>query len=301
MKNFISKYKGPLILLLCSFLWGTTFVAQSIGSNTVGPYTFTGLRFIISGVILLIVYLIINRKNLFKGVSKKVFIYAVITGLALTGGSILQQIGISFSKSAGKSAFITSLYIVFVPIFSVILGKKLKINRIVSVGVALVGLYLIASKGKFTFDVGDIYLVLSAIVFAIQIMLVDYTSKKMDSILLCAIEFLVTGIIGSSLMFIFEKPSIPDISNSILPILYSAIISGCFAYLFQIIGQKTTNPTVASLIMSLESVFALISGIIVLKETLILKEAIGCILLFGSIILSEINFKKHKTLNNKDI
>ena len=300
MKNFILKYKGPLILLLCSFLWGTTFVAQSIGSNTVGPYTFTGIRFLISGVILLIVFLLFKGKSYSIKIDKKILIFAIFTGIALATASILQQIGIAKTKSAGKSAFITSLYIVFVPLFGVILGNKIKLNSIVAVCIALIGSYLIATKGKLVFEPGDIYIFLSAIFFSFQILLVDHTSKHLDSILLCSIQFLVTGVIGTIFMFIFETPTISAISDSLFPILYAAIISGCFAYLFQIIGQKTTNPTLASLIMGLEAVFALLAGIIVLKETLTLKEAIGCSLLFFSVIIPQINFKK-KTFDNKDI
>lgn len=299
MRNIINKYKGPLILLLCSFLWGTTFVAQSIGSNTVGPYTFTGIRFIISGVILLITYLLLNIKNLKFKIDKKIFLLAILTGVALSGGSLFQQIGIDATKSAGKSAFITSLYIVFVPIISLLIGKKINFISLVAVFIALTGSYLIASKGKLVFEIGDIYIFICAIFFAVQILLVDYVSKHMNPILLCSIQFLVTGIIGLIFMFIFEQPNIVNIKESIFPILYAAIISGCFGYLLQIIGQKTTNPTLASLIMGLEAVFALISGIIILKETLILKEAIGCILLFVSVILPQINLNKNS--NNKDI
>ena len=300
MKNFILKYKGPLILLLCSFLWGTTFVAQTIGSNTVGPYTFTGLRFLISGVILFIVFLIIKGKSYSFKIDKKILLFAILTGIALATASILQQFGIEKTKSAGKSAFITSLYIVFVPIFSIILGNKIKPISLIAVLIALIGSYLIATKGKFVFEIGDIYIILCAIFFSFQILLVDYTSKHLDSILLCSIQFLVTGIIGTVFMFIFETPTIGAIQESIFPILYSAIISGCFAYLFQIIGQKTTNPTLASLIMGLEAVFALLAGIVVLNEHLTLKEGIGCILLFISIVIPQINFQK-KTFDNKDI
>ena len=300
MKNFILKYKGPLILLLCSFLWGTTFVAQTIGSNTVGPYTFTGLRFLISGVILFIVFLIIKGKSYSFKIDKKILLFAILTGIALATASILQQFGIEKTKSAGKSAFITSLYIVFVPIFSIILGNKIKPISLIAVLIALIGSYLIATKGKLVFVIGDIYIFLCAIFFSFQILLVDYTSKHLDSILLCSIQFLVTGIIGTVFMFIFETPTIGAIKESIFPILYSAIISGCFAYLFQIIGQKTTNPTLASLIMGLEAVFALLAGIVVLNEHLTLKEGIGCVLLFISIVIPQINFQK-KTFDNKDI
>ena len=300
MKNFISKYKGPLILLLCSFLWGTTFVAQSIGSNTVGPYTFTGIRFLISGVILFVVFLILKGKTYSLTIDKKIFSFAVLTGVALATASIFQQIGIDKTKSAGKSAFITSLYIVFVPIFSLILGNKIKLISLIAVAIALVGSYLIAAKGKLVFEPGDIYIFCSAIFFSFQILLVDHASKRLDSILLCSIQFLVTGVIGTTFMFILEKPTIGAITDSIFPILYAAIVSGCFAYLFQIIGQKTTNPTLASLIMGLEAVFAALAGIIVLKETLTPKETIGCILLFSSVVIPQINFKK-KTSDNKDI
>lgn len=287
--SFIKKYKGPLLLLVGALIWGSTFVAQSLGSDNVGPFTFNAIRFTISGVVLFIVGIMIKDS---KPTDKKYYIYAILTGLALFLAATLQQIGIDMTKSAAKSGFLTSLYIVFVPILGLFIKNKTSKLIWIWIAVALVGSYLIASKETFTFELGDILTIFCSIFFAIQILFVDKTVKYMSSIKLCSIQFLVTGILSFVLCIFLEELVLDKIILAMPAILYAAILSGCIAYLFQIIGQKTTEPTIASLIMSLEAVFALLAGILILKEQFNIKEILGCILVFTAVICSQIKFKK---------
>lgn len=305
MKKILNKYKGQIILLLCAILWGSTFVAQKLGSDNIGPYAYTSFRFLTSGIILGILFLIMKpsliKKNEYSKPTKKTYFLAIVTGVALSLGAILQQIGLNLTNTdpfaASKSGFITSLYIIIVPLIGVFFKQKLKLNVIFSLFIALIGAYLIASKDGLHLQPGDICTLICALFFAIQIILIDITVKQMHSIQLCSIEFLVTGVISLFMMLIFEKNThIIQIKNALFAIMYAAIISGCFAYSFQVIGQKYTEPTTASLIMSLESVFALIFSIIFLGEGkgLSLRAGIGCILVFTAVILSQISFNNKK-------
>lgn len=288
--TFIKKYKGPLLLFIGALIWGSTFVAQSLGSDNVGPFTFNAIRFTISGVILLVVSMLFKDK---KPINKKYYIYAVLTGLALFLAATLQQVGIDMTKSAAKSGFLTSLYIVFVPILGLFIKNKTSNLIWIWISIALIGSYLIASKETFTFELGDILTIICSIFFAIQILLVDKTVNYMSSIKLCSIQFLVTGILSFVLCIFLEELVLNKIMLAMPAILYAAILSGCIAYLFQIIGQKTTEPTIASLIMSLEAVFALLAGILILKEQFNIKEIIGCILVFTAVICSQIKFNRN--------
>lgn len=289
--NFIKKHQGPILLLIGALIWGTTFVAQSLGSDKVGPFTFNAIRFTISGVILLIVGILIKDP---KPTNKKYYIYAVLTGIALFLAATLQQVGIDMTKSAAKSGFLTSLYIVFVPIIGLLF--KNKTNKLIWVWIiiALIGSYLIALKESFTFELGDILTIICSFFFALQILLIDKSVKYISSIKICSIQFLVTGLLSFLLCFILEDVIMNNVMQALPAILYAAILSGCIAYLLQIIGQKTTEPTIASLIMSLEAVFALLAGILILKEQFNIKEILGCILVFTAVICSQINFKRGK-------
>ena len=293
--KFIKKHQGVILLFICAFIWGTTFVAQSLGSNNVGPFTFNAFRFSISGILLLIGVLLFKDKN---KVDKKYYIYAILTGIALFIAATLQQIGIDLTKSAAKSGFLTSLYIIFVPILGLLFKNRTSRYIWLWIFVAIIGSYLIAAKENMIFELGDILALSSSVFYAVQIILVDIIVKRMSSIKLCAIQCLVTGGLSFILCMFSEEIIMQDVAIALPAILYAAVLSGCFAYLLQIVGQKTTEPTIASLIMSLESVFALLSGIIILKEQFNVKEIIGCLLIFSAVICSQIKIKrKNKEIN----
>ena len=293
---YLKKFKGPLLLLITAFFWGTTFVAQSLGSNHVGAFTYNAGRFIITGVILLIISLF-RKRNIKEYIpssksTKWIFIMAIFVGVALFMGSTFQQLGINITKSPSKSGFISSLYMVFVPIIGYFIRKKPKPIIWLYLGLAIVGSYLISVTGDFKLELGDILTLICAMMFAVQITLVDIINPHIDSVKLSAMQFIVAGILSFVFMLFTEKVNFNDIYLALPAILYAAIFSGCIAYTFQIIGQKYTEPTIASMIMSLESVFALFGGVIILKEDLTLRLIIGCILIFISVVCAQIDFKK---------
>lgn len=290
------KFKGPLLLLITAFFWGTTFVAQSLGSNHVGAFTYNAGRFIITGVILLIISLF-RKRNIKEYIPssksvKWIFIMAIFVGVALFMGSTFQQLGINITKSPSKSGFISSLYMVIVPIIGYFIKKIPKPIIWLYLGLAIVGSYLISVTGDFKLELGDILTLICAMMFAVQITLVDIINPHIDSVKLSAMQFIVAGILSFVFMLFTEKVNFYNIYLALPAILYAAIFSGCIAYTFQIIGQKYTEPTIASMIMSLESVFALFGGVIILKEELTLRLIIGCILIFISVVCAQIDFKK---------
>lgn len=299
MKELLNKFKGPILLFITAFFWGTTFVAQSLGSDYVGAFTYNGGRFIITGIILslfVVVRSLITKKmpkidTTIIG-KKKVYLYACLVGLTLFIGATLQQLGINLTKSPAKSGFITTTYIVFVPLLGLFFKKKIKPMLWILLIVALIGSYLISINGNLELELGDLLTLVCAIAFAMQIVFIDLVSPYIDSILLTAIEFMIAGIMSIILMLICEDVSFTNIIHAAPAILYAAVFSGCIAYTCQIIGQKYTEASVATLIMSLESVIALISGVIILHDVITLRICIGCILIFTATILAQVNFDK---------
>lgn len=293
--NF-KKLKGPLLLLITAFLWGTTFVAQSLGSDHVGAFTYNAGRFITTGIILLIISLI-RKRNVKEYIPtnknvKWIFIMSIFVGVALFLGATFQQIGINITKSPSKSGFISSLYMMFVPIIGYFIKKKPKSIIWLYLVVAIVGSYMISINGEFRLELGDILTLICAVMFAVQIVLVDIVNPHIDSIKLSAIQFMVAGVLSIIFMLFTETINFNDIYRALPAIMYAAIFSGCIAFTLQIVAQKSTEPTIASMIMSLESVFALISGVVILKEELTLKLIIGCSLIFIAVICAQIDFKK---------
>ena len=293
--NF-KKLKGPLLLLITAFLWGTTFVAQSLGSDHVGAFTYNAGRFITTGIILLIISLI-RKRNVKEYIPtnknvKWIFIMSIFVGVALFLGATFQQLGINITKSPSKSGFISSLYMMFVPIIGYFIKKKPKSIIWLYLVVAIVGSYMISINGEFRLELGDILTLICAVMFAVQIVLVDIVNPHIDSIKLSAIQFMVAGVLSIIFMLFTETININDIYRALPAIMYAAIFSGCIAFTLQIVAQKSTEPTIASMIMSLESVFALISGVVILKEELTLKLIIGCSLIFIAVICAQIDFKK---------
>ena len=294
MKHFWNKFKGPIIILLCSFVWGTTFVAQKFGSDSVGAFTFTGIRFLISGTVFLIISLLIRMKtHNWKLPPKKAIIISLFIGIVLVIGAGLQQLGINLTKSPSKSAFITSLYIVFVPILGIFFGRKVKIQVVFAIVIAMVGSFLISTNGDLVFVIGDILTLVCAVMYAAQIILIDLIVDDISSFELCTIQFLVTGFLSSILALITKETITLELVTKAMPsILYAALLSGCIGFLFQVVGQKYTEPSVASLLMSFETIFALLGGFIILHEKLSLIQIIGCSLTFIAIIISQLDIKK---------
>ena len=306
-----SKLKGNSMLILTALIWGTAFVAQSVGMDFVGPFTFLATRNIIGGIVLIPCIFLLNnigskdKKEEKRENKKDLLIGGVLCGIVLCVASALQQIGIMYT-SVGKAGFITALYIVIVPILGLFLKKKVHSNVWLSVVISMVGLYLLCVKENLSINKGDFFVFLSSFAFSIHILVIDHFSPIVDGVKMSCIQFFVCGIIAFIPAVIFENPELKNILAAYTPILYSGIMSCGVAYTIQIIGQKYTDPVLASLILSLESVFAALSGWIILKEVFTSKELIGCILVFSAIIIAQLPskssfIKSEMAIENKEI
>lgn len=289
-----------LLLLLCATIWGIAFVAQSVGMEYVGPYTFSAVRNVIGTIVLLPFIFVINHNNKKKSIvisneeKKTLWIGGIICGFFLFVATNLQQYGILYT-TVGKAGFITAMYIVLVPIVGIFLHKKVGKKLWAGVAIAVIGLYLLCmSSGDFTLQIGDLFLLGCALTFSFQILAVDHFAPKVHSgIKLAAIQFSSCAVFSGICMFIFETPSISSIISAWLPICYAGALSSGVAYTLQIVGQKDMNPTLASLIMSMESMISLLAGWLILHQTLTNRELLGCMVMFVAIILVQIP-DKHK-------
>lgn len=289
----VSKIKGNIILMLTAFIWGTAFVAQSVGMDYVGPFTFITSRYIIGGIFLIPCIFLLDKinKNSNKNnnnINKKtLYIGGCLCGIVLFIASSFQQIGIQYT-TVGKSGFITALYIIIVPVLGLLFKKKVQKRVWFSVVIALIGLYLLCIKENFEISRGDFLILMCAVCFSIHILVIDKFSPLVDGVRMSCIQFFVAGILGIIPMFIFENPELANLIQAYSPILYAGVMSSGVAYTLQIIGQKYTSPVMATLIMSLESVFAALSGWLILGEILSVKELIGCVLVFAGIIIAQL-------------
>lgn len=288
------RLKNGVMLFLTAFIWGTAFVAQSVGLDYLGPFTFNGVRSLIGGVALLPCIWILHRvngKSRNEGGVKELLIGGLACGILLFAASSLQQIGLKYT-SAGKAGFITAFYIVIVPVLGVFLHKKIGWKIWLAVVLALAGLYFLCITESFTIGKGDILVFLCALVFAVHILVIDYYAPKVDGVMLSCIQFFVCGILSIPFMLAMETPKLTAMVDAWMPLLYAGVLSCGVAYTLQILGQKNVNPAIASLILSLESCFSVLAGWIVLGEKLLLRESAGCLLMFAAIILAQLPEKK---------
>lgn len=292
------QIKGTLLLLLAALIWGSTFVAQAVGTDLVGPFTFQATRQILGFFVLLpIIYLRdkANPENKTKCSKKTLLLYGALCGAILFCACNLQQFGLAYGTTAGKSGFITALYVVLVPIVGMFFGKKTNIKVWVAVILAVVGLYyLCISNEKLTIGTGELLTLACAVCFTAHILVIDHISPKVDGVRLSALQFLFSGLLSLVCMLFTETFIWKDVLSCWLPICYAGILSCGVAYTLQIIAQKGTNPTLASIAMSMESVFAVLSGWIVLSEKLTYREFFGCVLMFAGVILAQLPQKRMK-------
>lgn len=288
----MTKLQSHLILFIAAIIWGSAFVAQSAGMDYIGPWTFTCVRSIFACITIILLFPLIRRiaNEEKRKLDKTTIVAGICCGLALTPATLLQQIGIQYT-TIGKAGFITSLYCIFVPLFSIFLHKKVSKITWISACIALVGFYFLCLSTSFTLSIGDAYVLASAILFAIQILTIDHFVNKADSVMMSCIQFMVVAILTFIPMIALEKSSLPLINSALTSILYAGVLSNGIGYTFQIIGQKNAEPTTATLIMSLESVFSAIFGLLLLHQTMTLQEVFGCILVFSGVILAQIPAK----------
>ncbi len=292
----MKERNGILILVLASLIWGVAFVSQKSASSLLGPFTFNGIRMML-GALALIPFSIRGIKSGIKRERRYLkidIIGGVICGFLLFLASFLQQKGIE-NTTAGKAGFITSLYILIVPILSFVTGKRPSLKVWFSVLIGLLGAFLMSYNGASGFSRGDLWVLISAFVFSFHILAIDRFTKKLDAISLSMFQFFFCSIFNLILLPFFESPTISIILDAYIQILYSGVMSCAIAYTLQTYGQRFVESTKASLALSLESVFALLAGLLILNERLVAREWIGVFLVFSSVILSEVNLKRRVT------
>ncbi len=287
-----SRRSGSLMLLLAAVIWGSAFVAQSLGMEHIGPFTFQAVRSLLGAVALAPVILLSGRISKRKGdipspeQRRLLRRGGLLCGLALFVAVNLQQFGLR-DTTAGKAGFLTALYILIVPAYGLFLGHRPRPALWVSVLVAAAGLYLLSVTEQFTVRTGDLLLILCAFAFAAQIMLVDHYGVRVNGVKLCAAQFLVCGALSGVAMLLFERPAIGPVLDAAGPLLYAGVLSSGVAYTLQILAQRTTPPAVASLMMSLEAVFAVLAGMLVLGEQPTPREYAGSGLMFAAILIAQ--------------
>jgi len=306
-----AKFGRYSCLFIASLLWGISFVVQAV--DEIAPFTFTAVRSLLGAAVLVPVFLIMDAIKKRKGSGatlsadekkknlKTLLLGGLCCGVVITVATNLQQFGLSMNLEAGKAGFITAMYIVLVPIIGLFIGKKSGIIIWISVALGVVGLYFICVKESFSINTGDICLIACALAFAVHITVVDHFTNKVDGVKLSSLQFLVCGVLSALLALIFERDafSAKVILSYYLSFLYMGICSCAIAYTLQIIGQKGTNPTAASLIMSFEACFSVLGGFLLLGERLTAREWIGVAIMFVAIILTETKELFHKkTLPN---
>ena len=297
--------RNSAILIFTSFVWGISFVAQSEGGDAIGPLSFNSIRSIIGSLVLMLCIAIFDKVGILtkkpetKEQKRTLLCGGVLCGFALCIATNLQQLAISIGAPVGKAGFLTACYILLVPILGIFLKRKCGINVWIGVVIAVVGLYLLCIDGEFVIKTPDILLMLCALCFSFHIMIIDHFTPKVDGFRMSSIQFMVTGIITAIPMYFFEikgdfKGWLGGFANldAWIPLLYAAIFSCAVGYTLQIIGQKGLNPAVASLLMSLESVFSVLAGWVLLKEKLSTKELLGCLLIFVAVVLAQLPSKK---------
>lgn len=293
----MKSMKNMLLLFLTATIWGTAFVAQSVGMDYVGPFTFTFARSIVGGLFLIpCIWFLrkINGKKEQLRISKAELLGGICCGIALFAASNFQQIGIAYT-TVGKAGFITALYVVIVPLLGLFFKKKVPGIIWFCVALSVVGLYLLCmTEGSFTLAYGDFLVFICAILFSAHILIIDYFSPKGDGVIIACIQFFVCGILSGIIMPFVETVTVGNIVAAGFPILYAGVLSSGIAYTLQIVAQKDVNPTVASLILCLESVVSALAGWVILHEALTIRELLGCVLMFVAIVLAQVPLPNKK-------
>lgn len=281
----VMKYR--LLLLSAALIWGFAFVAQVVGMDTVGPFTFNGVRFVI-GSLALLPFLYFHREEK-SPVSTSIPLWAafLMVGIPLFLGATLQQVGLQYT-TASKASFLTANYLLMVPIAGLFLGQPLLRNHLIGAILAMMGVYFISITEDLTISYGDGLMLICAMAFTLQIHMLNYLTQRFSLVLLSAGQFMVTGLLNLLLAFLFETPTLAGLQGAAWPILYTGILSTSVAYTLQAVGQKYMPPTEASMILSMEMVFGGISGILFLDESFTLRQTIGVIAMTCGVFLSQI-------------
>lgn len=304
--------KSNLLLLMTAIIWGSAFIAQSKGADVIGPFTFNTVRYALAVVALLPVIYIFSRKKERDEVSadkevqntcrhqdhKTLIIGGIATGLALFTASSLQQYAMAFTTAA-KAGFITTLYVILVPIVGIFLKKKIRPIIWLCALLAVIGLYLLSIQpGTFSISRGDFFVLLCALAFTGHILIIDYFSPKTDGVKLSCIQFAVVSVASFFAMMLTETFVLSEVIDAVIPLLYTGVLSSSVGYTCQIIAQKKADPVISSLILSLESVFAAVFGALILHENMSGREITGCVIMFAAIIIAQLPEKKNRRLSD---
>ncbi len=284
------KIKATILLFLTAIIWGFAFVAQRVGADYVGAFTFNGVRFFLGTLSLIPVILIFEREKMDKSKFIKILLPGILAGTVLFIASTLQQYGVEITQSAGKAGFLTGLYTVLVPLIRFVMGKKTSIFTLFGAVFAVVGLFFLCMTGnELTFGIGDVVLIIGAFFWAGHILVVDKYVNDISPLKFSLVQFLVCGVLSMTCALILEDIEFSAIKSAGIPILYGGIMSVGVAYTCQILGQKDSDPTFASIVFSTESVFSAIGGALLLNEIMSGRGYLGCVLIFIGIVLSQLN------------
>ncbi|MGN0539969.1 MAG: DMT family transporter [Candidatus Fimenecus sp.] len=288
-----TKIKSTVLLFLTAIIWGFAFVAQRVGADYVGTFTFNGIRFLLGSFSLIPVILVFEREKYDKQKMLKTFAVSVAAGTILFIAASLQQYGVVLTGSAGKAGFLTGLYTVLVPVIRFLMGKKTDILTFVGAFFAVGGLFLLCMTGdKLTFGKGDIVLIIGAVFWALHILIIDKFVNEISPLKFSMLQFFVCGLISMIIALFTENIEFTAVKSALVPILYGGLMSVGVAYTCQILGQKDADPTFASIVFSTESVFSAIGGAIILHEIMSGRGYLGCVLIFIGIVLSQLNLKE---------
>lgn len=299
------KIKNGLMLFCAALIWGTAFVAQSVAMDYIEPFTFNAARSVVACIVLLPCIAVIDKINSknspvqsnegngkgAKRVNKTLIIGGAACGVALFAASMLQQFGIKYT-TVGKAGFITALYIVFVPILKLFLKQRVRLFVWISVVLAVVGFYFLSITDGFSIGKGDLLVLISAVIFAVHMLIIYHFSPKVDCVRMSWIQFAVIAVLSAICMFIFESPDIHMILKAWGTVLFAGALSSGVAYTLQILGQRGSDPTVASMICSLESVISVLAGWVLLNQKLSLREIMGCVTVGIAIVIAQLPEKK---------
>ena len=294
------KIKSTVLLFLTAIIWGFAFVAQRVGADYVGTFTFNGIRFLLGSFSLIPVILMFEREEYNKKKMLKTLAVSLVAGTILFIAASLQQYGVVLTGSAGKAGFLTGLYTVLVPVIRFLMGKKTDILTFVGAFFAVGGLFLLCMTGdKLTFGKGDIVLIIGAVFWALHILIIDKFVNEISPLKFSMLQFFVCGLISMVIAVFTENIEITAMKSALVPILYGGLMSVGVAYTCQILGQKDADPTFASIVFSTESVFSAIGGAIILHEIMSGRGYLGCVFIFIGIVLSQLNLReiRKKTCN----
>ncbi|WP_079439223.1 DMT family transporter [Clostridium chromiireducens] len=308
------RLRANLLLLLTAAIWGFAFVAQRVGSQFVGTFTFNGIRFALGSLSLipLIIYLDKKKKdtiNIKMSISEnpkdnngtnnsKIILPGIIVGTILYAGSSIQQTGLIYT-TAGKASFITGLYVVIVPIIGLFLKHKIGKNSWIGVGLAVIGLYLLSINENFSISYGDLLEVIGSLFWAIHILAIDHFSNKIDPLKLSCTQFATSSMLSLITALFVENITLAGISAALIPILYGGLLSAGVAYTLQVVAQKHAKPSHAAIILSMESVFGALGGALILNEVMSYRGYVGCILILSGIVISQLRFPSNSRKNQR--